>query len=141
MRMIADGVVEREGVSGLAARTGYTTRHLNRMLVDQLGAGPLALARARRAHTARILIETTDLGFADVAFAAGFASVRQFNDSIKEAYAGTPSQLRKRQAQGRARRKPSPGEVTVSLAVREPFDAPALLEFLAPRADHRRRDR
>jgi AraC family transcriptional regulator of adaptative response / DNA-3-methyladenine glycosylase II len=133
MRMIADGVVEREGVGGLAARTGYTPRHLNRVLVNQLGAGPLALARARRAHTARILIETTDLGFADVAFAAGFASVRQFNDSIKQAYAGTPSQLRNAKSTARSV-KPSPGEVTVSLAVREPFDAPALLEFLAPRA-------
>ena len=81
MRMIADGVVEREGVTGLAARAGYTPRHLGRMLVEHLGAGPLALARAHRAHTARILIETTEMGFADVAFAAGFSSVRQFNDS------------------------------------------------------------
>jgi AraC family transcriptional regulator of adaptative response / DNA-3-methyladenine glycosylase II len=133
MRMIADGVVEREGVTGLASRTGYTPRHLNRMLVQHLGAGPLALARARRAHTARILIETTDLGLADVAFAAGFASVRQFNDSVKEAYAATPSELRKAKRSARSV-QPSPGEVTVSLAVREPFDAPALLEFLAARA-------
>lgn len=133
MRMIADGVVEREGVTGLAARAGYTSRHLNRVLVNQLGAGPLALARAHRAHTARILIETTDLGLADVAFASGFASVRQFNASIQEAYATTPSELRSRR-RGKRGAKPSPGEVTVSLAAREPFDAPALLDFLAPRA-------
>ena len=87
MRLIADGVVERDGVEGLAARVGYTTRHLHRLLAAELGAGPLALARARRAQNARILIETTPMPFADVAFAAGFASVRQFNDTVREVYA------------------------------------------------------
>ncbi len=132
MRMIADGVVEREGVPGLAARTGYTTRHLNRVLTQQLGAGPLALARAQRAHTARILIETTDLGFADVAFAAGFSSVRQFNETVREVYAASPSVLRA----GRRRRgvaTATGGSITVSLAVRQPFDPGPLLAFLRPR--------
>jgi AraC family transcriptional regulator, regulatory protein of adaptative response / DNA-3-methyladenine glycosylase II len=132
MRMIADGVVEREGVPGLAARTGYTSRHLNRLLTQQLGAGPLALARAQRAHTARILIETTNLGLADVAFAAGFASVRQFNETVREVYAATPSALR-------AGRRPTGlatatgGAITVSLAVRQPFHWQSLLAFLRPR--------
>ena len=58
---IADGVVDREGVEGLARHVGYTSRHLTRLLTAELGAGPLALARARRAQTARVLIETTDL--------------------------------------------------------------------------------
>jgi len=79
MRLIGDGVVDREGIPGLAARLGYTDRHLHRMLTAELGAGPLALARAQRAQTARILIESTDLGLAEIAFAAGFGSVRQFN--------------------------------------------------------------
>lgn len=132
MRMIADGVVEREGVPGLARRAGYTERHLNRVLTAQLGAGPLALARAQRAHTARILIETTDLSFADVAFAAGFASIRQFNETVRATYAATPTELR---AGRTGRRRPrAAGVVTVSLAVREPFDGPALLDFLRPRA-------
>ena len=61
MRLIADGVVDREGVEGLARRVGYTPRHLTRLLTAELGAGPLALARARRAQTARVLIETTEL--------------------------------------------------------------------------------
>ena len=60
MRLIADGVVDREGVDGLSRRVGYTPRHLSRLLTAELGAGPLALARARRAQTARVLIETTD---------------------------------------------------------------------------------
>src|SRR5918912_4583868 len=96
MRLIADGVVDRDGVPGLASRLGYTERHLHRMLHAELGAGPLALARAQRAQTARILIETTTLGFAEIAFAAGFRSVRQFNDTIQEVYAQAPSQLRER---------------------------------------------
>ena len=136
MRLIADGVVEREGVEGLAGRTGYTSRHLNRLLTEHLGAGPLALARAQRAHTARILIETTDMGFADVAFASGFSSVRQFNATIVEVYAATPTQLRaaRSKERGTTLAEAGPGLVTVSLAVREPFDAAGLLQFLAPRA-------
>lgn len=126
MRLINDGVVDREGVDGLARRVGYTPRHLSRLLTAELGAGPLALARARRAQTARTLVETTDLGLADVAFAAGFASVRQFNDTVREVYAATPSELR-----GRRRGTPSPGTVTMRLAVRTPFAGRALLDFLA----------
>ena len=96
MRLISDGVVDRDGVDGLAARVGYTPRHLSRLLTAELGAGPLALARARRAQTARVLIEKTDLQFAEIAFAAGFASIRQFNDTIREVYALSPTELRGR---------------------------------------------
>ncbi len=71
MRLIADGVVDREGVAGLAARLGYTERHLHRQLVAVAGAGPLALARAQRAQTARVLLETTTVPVTEVAFAAG----------------------------------------------------------------------
>jgi AraC family transcriptional regulator of adaptative response / DNA-3-methyladenine glycosylase II len=130
MRLISDGVVERDGVEGLARRVGYTSRHLNRILIAELGAGPLALARARRAQTARVLIETTAMTFADVAFAAGFSSVRQFNDTIREVYAATPSALR-----GRARTvTAAPGQLDLRLAVRAPFAADELLTFLAVRA-------
>lgn len=130
MRLIADGVVDREGVDGLARRVGYTPRHLTRLLTAELGAGPLALARARRAQTARVLIETTDLTFADVAFAAGFASVRQFNDTVLEVYAATPTQLRGRRSGDRR----AAGTVGMRLAVRSPFAGRALLGFLAARA-------
>jgi AraC family transcriptional regulator of adaptative response / DNA-3-methyladenine glycosylase II len=126
MRLIADGVVDREGVEGLSRRVGYTPRHLTRLLTAELGAGPLALARARRAQTARVLIETTELGFADIAFAAGFASVRQFNDTVREVYAASPSELR-----GRRGRVTSPGAVTMRLAVRTPFAGTRLLDYLA----------
>ena len=145
MRLIADGVVDRDGVPGLAARLGYTERHLHRMLTAELGAGPLALARAQRAQTARILVETTDLGLAEIAFAAGFGSVRQFNDTIREVYAAPPSRLRA------TARHPTPapdgagrtggvdgadgaGTIALRLAYRPPLHADALLDFLALRA-------
>jgi AraC family transcriptional regulator, regulatory protein of adaptative response / DNA-3-methyladenine glycosylase II len=126
MRLIADGCVDREGVTGLAHRVGYTPRHLTRILTAELGAGPLALARARRAQTARVLIEKTELGLADVAFASGFASVRQFNDTIREVYAASPTELR-----GRRGKAAAPGTVAMRLAVRTPFAGRALLGFLA----------
>ena len=129
MRLIADGLVDREGVDGLARRVGYTPRHLGRLLTQELGAPPLALARARRAQSARVLIETTDLPLTDVAFAAGFASVRQFNETLREIYAASPTELR-----GRRGGTPTPGTVTVRLPVRTPYDGRALLDFLALRA-------
>ena len=129
MRLIADGVVDRDGVEGLAARVGYTSRHLTRLLTQELGAGPLALARAKRAQTARVLLETTELGAADVAFAAGFRSVRQFNDTVREVYASTPTQLRGRRGHGS-----TGGTIQLRLAVRTPFAGRALLDFLETRA-------
>lgn len=134
MRLISDGVVEREGVPGLARRVGYSERHLTRMLTAELGAGPLALARAHRAHSARLLIETTPLSFADIAFAAGFASVRQFNDTIRTVFATTPSELRIAAKRRGRPSTPAAGRVTLRLPVRTPFDAPGMLAFLAARA-------
>src|SRR4051794_31830657 len=132
MRLIADGVVDREGVTGLSRRLGYSVRHLNRILTDELGAGPLALARAQRAQTARTLIETTELGMTDIAFAAGFGSVRQFNDTVREVYAAAPSDLRQRTQRGAT--KVDAGSVPVRLPARQPFAGRQLLDFLGQRA-------
>jgi AraC family transcriptional regulator of adaptative response / DNA-3-methyladenine glycosylase II len=96
MRLISDGVVDREGVPGLAGRLGYSVRQLQRMLLAEVGAGPIAIARAQRAQTARVLIETTTLTMAEVTFAAGFSSVRQFNDTIRAVFATAPTELRRR---------------------------------------------
>lgn len=130
MHLIGDGVVDREGVEGLAARLGYTSRHLSRLLRAELGAGPLALARTQRAQTARALVESTTLGLSDVAFAAGFSSVRQFNETMQEVYAATPSELRGR----RLPTSTTPGTIALRIAVRTPFHGTALLRFLADRA-------
>ena len=94
MRLINDGVINRDGVEGLAARLGYSSRQLNRILSHELGAGPLSLARASRAQTARTLLVSTAMKVSDIAFAAGFSSVRQFNETIGEVFAMTPSALR-----------------------------------------------
>ncbi|WP_035857576.1 DNA-3-methyladenine glycosylase 2 family protein [Cryptosporangium arvum] len=131
MRLVSDGVVERDGVSGLAQRLGYSARHLNRQLIAELGVGPLALARARRAQIARTLIETTALPFAEVAFAAGFSSIRQFNDTVREVFASTPSELRVKRG---SKAVGGPGVISLRLAYREPFDAAALWGFLGARA-------
>lgn len=130
MRLVADGVVDRDGVEGLAARLGFSSRHLNRLLVEQLGAPALALARARRAQHARTLLTETDLDVAQVAFAAGFGSVRQFNDTVRQVYAATPRALRGR----RGATGSMPGRVRVRVPVRTPFAGAGLLEFLAARA-------
>lgn len=131
MRLIADGVVDRDGVSGLARRLGYTERHLHRMLTAEVGAGPLALARAQRAQTARLLLETTDLPVAEVAFAAGFGSLRQFNDTVRLVYGQPPSALRRRTAT-----PPRPDATTLHLrlAYRTPLHTGALFDFLGYRA-------
>ncbi|HXQ63060.1 MAG TPA: AlkA N-terminal domain-containing protein [Acidimicrobiales bacterium] len=144
MRSITDGVVDREGVAGLARRLGYSARQLQRMLVTEVGAGPLELARAQRAETARILLETTDLKSAEVAFAAGFGSVRQFNDTVRSVFGEAPLAMRER-ARRSARRADSvpdvapgaevaPASVTLRLAHRQPFPSPRLFDFLATRA-------
>jgi AraC family transcriptional regulator of adaptative response / DNA-3-methyladenine glycosylase II len=147
MRLIADGVVERNGVPGLAARLGYTTRHLTRVLTAELGAGPLALARAHRAQVARNLLTATDLPASDVAFASGFGSIRQFNDTIRAVYERSPSELRasagragtRRPDAGAAPTAPHPvgsgaGVVRLRLPAREPFDAAGVFAWLAMRA-------
>jgi AraC family transcriptional regulator, regulatory protein of adaptative response / DNA-3-methyladenine glycosylase II len=130
MRLIADGVVDREGVTGLARRLRYTQRHLHRLLSAGVGAGPLALARARRAHTARLLLETTDLPITEVAFSAGFTSIRQFNDTIREVFAVTPRELRRIRG---VRGETIHGEIPLRLPFRTPFDVMSMLQFLGTR--------
>jgi AraC family transcriptional regulator of adaptative response / DNA-3-methyladenine glycosylase II len=131
MRLIAEGVVDREGVGGLAARLGYTKRHIHRQLVAVVGAGPLALARAQRAQTARILLETTSLPVTQVCFAAGFQSVRQFNATVQEVFASTPTSLR---ARTRMQGQPEDsGMLSLRLPYRAPFDGVGTITFLARR--------
>ncbi|GDY78201.1 hypothetical protein SAV31267_076860 [Streptomyces avermitilis] len=131
MRLIGDGVVDREGVPGLATRLGYSTRQIERQLLAELGAGPLALARAQRAQTARLLIETTSLPMAEIAFAAGFSSIRTFNDTVREVFALSPSELR-----GRLPKKTvvSPGALTLRLPFRAPLNPDNLFGHLAATA-------
>jgi len=131
MRLIADGTVDREGVPGLAARLGYSTRQIERQLLAELGAGPLALARAQRAQTARLLIETTALPMAEIAFAAGFSSIRTFNDTVREVFALSPSELRNRRPRTTVL---TPGTLTLRLPFRAPLNPDNLFGHLAATA-------
>ncbi|MFI6488588.1 AlkA N-terminal domain-containing protein [Streptomyces sp. NPDC050564] len=132
MRLISDGVVDREGVPGLAIRLGYSTRQVERQLLAELGAGPLALARAQRAQTARLLIETTPLPMAEIAFAAGFSSIRTFNDTVREVFALSPSELRARLPKKRA--GATPGVLSLRLPFRAPLNPDNLFGHLAATA-------
>ena len=136
MRLIADGVVDRSGVTGLASSLGYSPRQVGRLLTAEVGAGPLALARAQRARTARVLVETTPLQLGDIAFAAGFTSIRQFNATMLEVYDTPPSVLRERamRRDGAAPAKAGTGVLRLRLAFRPPIDASRMLGYLAARA-------
>ncbi|MDT5219783.1 MAG: AraC family transcriptional regulator [Mycobacterium sp.] len=138
MRLIADGTVDREGVTGLAGHLGYTTRQVERLLQAEVGAGPLALARAQRTQTARVLIETTQLPFGDVAFAAGFSSIRQFNDTVRLVCDRTPTALRKRAVakfgSDAAVHPAGAGVLSLRLPVRTPFAYEGVFGHLAATA-------
>jgi AraC family transcriptional regulator of adaptative response / DNA-3-methyladenine glycosylase II len=131
MRLIAEGVVDRGGVAALASRLGYSPRQVHRALTEEVGAGPLALARAQRAQTARALIESTDLPLTAVAFAAGFESVRQFNDTVRTVFATTPTQLRRGRAGGTV---VAASTVRLRLSLRRPFHAEGLFGHLVATA-------
>jgi len=136
MRLIRDGIVDREGVEGLARRLGYSTRQLNRLVTAEVGTGPLAIARAQRSQTARILLETTDLPITHVAFAAGFASVRQCNETVRQIFADTPGGLRARVSKtaGRHQAGRATQGIRLRLPCRRPFSPDSVLQFLGGRA-------
>jgi AraC family transcriptional regulator of adaptative response / DNA-3-methyladenine glycosylase II len=135
MRLMRDGIVDREGVEGLASRLGYSVRQLNRLITAEVGTGPLAIARAQRGQTARILLETTELPVSHVAFAAGFASVRQFNETVREIFADTPRGLRARGLKGSTKVDQGSGQgIRLRLPCRQPFEPDSVLQFLGMRA-------
>ncbi|MED7927416.1 AlkA N-terminal domain-containing protein [Nonomuraea sp. LP-02] len=138
LRLIDDGAADEQGVAGLARRLHITERHLHRLFVAELGAGPLAVARTKRLLLAKQLLTETVLPITDVAFAAGFGSVRQFNATMRETYGFTPSELRAT-AGGRPVAVPDPGatgpaSLRLRLHRREPYDVDAVFAFLAARA-------
>jgi len=130
LRGIEAGVVDAEGIPGLARRLNVSERHLHRVLVAEVGVGPLALARTRRAQTARVLIEHTALSLSTVAFSAGFASIRQFNDVMRAEFGCPPGELRRRPVPaGEAE-----GTLTLRLQHRRPYAVAPSLGWLAARA-------
>ena len=134
VRLVADGVVDRDGVAGLASRLGYSPRQVQRLTLAELGASPLALARAQRAHTARLLLQTTDLPLAEVAFAAGFASIRSFNDTVSAVYATTPTVLRGSRAASGGAGGAHRQEIRLRLSFRAPLNPSNLFGHLVATA-------
>lgn len=132
LRAIGDGGLDDGGEDDLAARLGISARHLRRLFGDHVGATPAQVARSRRAHFARRLLDDTDLPMRDVARAAGFTTVRHMNRVVKEVFRFTPTELRaRRRAPGRDL---VDGGLVLRLPYREPLAWEAMLEFLAPRA-------
>ena len=131
LRLIGDGALDRGDLERFASSLGVTPRHLRRLFIRHLGATPSAVAFTRRLHFAKKLIDETNLGFADVAVASGFGSLRRFNGVIRETYARTPTELRRL-----ARQQPGgrPDSYRFKLTYRPPYDWGAMLAFLRTRA-------
>ncbi|GHO56920.1 DNA-3-methyladenine glycosylase 2 [Ktedonobacter robiniae] len=130
LRLIAAGLVDSEGVSGLAQRLAVSERHIHRELTAEVGVGPLALARSRRAQVARLLIDQTDLPLTEIAFSSGFASIRQFNETMQQLFGCAPSEFRRRQiSEGNGA-----GKLALRLQYRPPYAFGPLLTYLERRA-------
>jgi AraC family transcriptional regulator of adaptative response / DNA-3-methyladenine glycosylase II len=132
VQLIIDGVLDTGTEVTLAARLAVSSRHLRRMFTGHLGVTPDQLARSRRAHFARRLLDDTDLTVTDVAFASGFASLRQFNRQMREVFRASPRELRVRRH--RADRLAADGGLTMRLPFQPPFDWDAMVAFFADRA-------
>jgi AraC family transcriptional regulator of adaptative response / DNA-3-methyladenine glycosylase II len=132
VRLIIEGVLDDGTEAGLGARLAVSPRHLRRLFSDHLGVTPDQLARSRRAHFARRLLDESDLTLADVAFASGFGSLRQFNREMRAVFLASPRELRARRR--RADRLAADGGLAMRLPCQPPYDWDAVVAFLAERA-------
>ena len=132
VRLILEGALDEAGEACLAARLGLSGRHLRRLFITRLGVTPDGLARSRRAHFARRLLDDTDLSITEIAFAAGYGTGRQFNRDCQRIFRATPSQLRA--SRSSPCRLAADGGLTVRLWYSGALDWEALAAFLADRA-------
>jgi AraC family transcriptional regulator of adaptative response / DNA-3-methyladenine glycosylase II len=132
LRLIQDGMLDESSVDALATKLGVGPRHLHRLFVQHVGASPITVAQTRRLHFAKALLDETDLPMTQIALAAGFGSLRRFNDTFQRTYRRAPRELRRQRRGG----QPSEGgdEVVLRLAFRPPYDWSQVREFLAMRA-------
>lgn len=131
MQLISDGALDSSDVDAVAGRVGVGGRQLRRLFENHLGASPLSIAKARRVHFARKLLDETDLPISQIAFAAGFQSIRQFNHDIRATWARTPTELRRLRGRHLA---PDGAGLVVRLPFRPPLDWEAMAAFLGARA-------
>jgi AraC family transcriptional regulator, regulatory protein of adaptative response / DNA-3-methyladenine glycosylase II len=132
LRLINEGALDEVSVGDFAARVGVGARHLDRLFLQHVGASPLAVAQTRRLHFAKRLIDESDLPMTQIALAAGFGSLRRFNDAFRNAYGRPPRELRRDRREPPARG--TGDEVSLALSYRPPYDWDHLRDFLALRA-------
>ncbi|MFF0340068.1 AlkA N-terminal domain-containing protein [Kribbella sp. NPDC004875] len=132
VQLIITGLLDESGEEALGARLGVSARHLRRMFHEHLGVTPDQFARSRRAHFARRLLDDTDLGIADIAFASGFGSLRQFNRAMREIFRAAPRELRDRRR--RTDRLVADGGLVLRLPFTPPYDWEAMCAYLGARA-------
>jgi AraC family transcriptional regulator of adaptative response / DNA-3-methyladenine glycosylase II len=132
LRLISGGALDDDNVENLANRLGVTSRHLRRLFTTHLGASPLAVAHTQRLHFAKRLIDETSLPMSHIATAAGYRSIRRFNDAFQKTYGRSPRDLRK--AGDESELAGRTATLTVRLPYRSPFNWPSLLTFFASRA-------
>src|SRR5262245_10872986 len=138
LRLISEGVLDETGLEELSARLGVGSRHLRRLFAEHLGVSPLAIAKARRVHFAVRLIQETELPITEIAFAAGFGSVRQFNHAVLSAFGQCPTQIRNRRGLrkdlSRMKDARNGGGLALRLPYRPPLDWAAMNGFFKQRA-------
>ncbi len=122
LRLINDGALDDSSIGELSDRLGVTRRHLNRLFIKHVGASPKTIAQTRRLQFAKRLLDETNLSMTEIAMAAGYGSIRRFNDHFKQTYKSSPSSLR---GSGSSLR----GSVQLRLTYREPYDFGGLLNF------------
>ncbi|HET8644561.1 MAG TPA: Ada metal-binding domain-containing protein, partial [Vicinamibacteria bacterium] len=132
LRLIEEGVLDQGSVDALARRLGMGPRHLHRLFLQHVGAAPITVAQTRRLQFAKHLLDETDLPITQIALAAGFGSVRRFNDAFRRTYDRAPRDLRRHRRAAQA--SPGGDEVVLRLAFRRPYDWLHLRAFLAARA-------
>jgi AraC family transcriptional regulator of adaptative response / DNA-3-methyladenine glycosylase II len=131
LRLISEAGLEDGGVEVLAERLGVGSRHLRRLFLQHLGASPSEVARTRRLHFAKKLIDETTLAMSAIALASGYGCVRRFNAEIQKAYRRTPTQIRRLARQLHTQTE---NQYVFHLHYRPPFDWERMLEFLEARA-------
>jgi AraC family transcriptional regulator, regulatory protein of adaptative response / DNA-3-methyladenine glycosylase II len=132
VKLISEGALNEGDLEQLAERVGIGSRHLRRLFNRHLGASPVKIARSHRVQIARNLIVETDLSAKKIASSTGFASIRQFNHSVKTTFGQSPSDLRR--VHGTSQTGDRQTGVVVYLPYRKPFDWSLLIQFLDPRA-------
>ena len=132
VQFIIAGALDEADEAALGLRLGISARHLRRLFNDHLGVTPDQFARSRRAHFARRLLDDSELTIADVAFASGFGSLRQFNRAMREVFRATPRELRDRRR--RTDRLTADGGLVLRMPFTPPYDWEAMAGFLARNA-------